>query len=155
MKAKPKTPVVDETDIPEPLAHTQAGYTLMELLVVMAIIAVITAGVAMNYSSIFGGAKSKAAAADVVMLSSVVERFYLDTGRYPTTAEGLSALVSPPAGIEGWNGPYLRQGRLPNDPWKNPYIYESPNSGQFTIKSLGADNKVGGDGQNQDHISGS
>jgi general secretion pathway protein G len=139
----------------KPRTKLQSGYTLMELLVVMAIIAVITAGVAMNYSGVFGGAKSKAAGADVVMLSSVVERFYLDTGRYPTTAEGLPALVVAPAGLSGWNGPYLRQGRLPDDPWKNPYIYQSPSSGKFTIRSLGADNKVGGDGQNQDHISGS
>lgn len=133
----------------------QSGYTLMELVVVMLIIVVIVGVVAPRFIGQVGTAKANAASVQVKNLSAAVEFFYLDTGRYPTSAEGLNALVSAPGGVQNWNGPYLREGRLPDDPWKNPYIYRSSNNSQFTIKSLGADNKEGGDGQDRDHTSGS
>jgi len=142
----------DDQKIP---SSKQAGYTLMELVVVMLIIVVIVGLVAPRFIGQVGTAKASAASVQVKNLSAAVEFFYLDTGRYPPSAEGLSALVSAPGNVQNWNGPYLTEGRLPDDPWKNPYIYRLLNSSQFTIKSLGADNKEGGDGQDRDHISGS
>ncbi|MBL1430374.1 MAG: type II secretion system major pseudopilin GspG [Robiginitomaculum sp.] len=131
--------------------NRQAGYTIMELMVVMLIIVVIVGLVAPRFIGQVGTAKTNAASVQIKNLSAAVEFFYLDTGRYPTSSEGLSALVSAPGGVQNWNGPYLKL--LPDDPWKNPYIYRSLNSSQFIIKSLGADNKEGGDGQNRDHSS--
>ena len=83
-------------------------------------------------------------------LDKSLELFKLDVGRYPTTAEGLQALVKQPGSIAGWNGPYLK-GALPNDPWGNAYRYTSPvANGGFEIVSLGADNAPGGEGENAD-----
>jgi len=131
--------------------HSTAGYTLTELLVVLVILGLIMGLVAPRLLGQIGGAQSKTASAQVQNLASAVEFFHLDTGRYPTSSEGLQVLVSNSGGIEGWNGPYLKGSKLPNDPWKNPYIYELRANGQFVIRTLGADNKEGGDGKNKDH----
>ena len=97
-----------------------------------------------------GGAKSKTAVVQIADLDKSLELFKLDVGRYPTTAEGLKALVKQPGSIAGWNGPYLK-GALPNDPWGNAYRYTSPvANGGFEIVSLGADNAPGGEGENAD-----
>ena len=97
-----------------------------------------------------GGAKSKTAVVQIADLDKSLELFKLDVGRYPTTAEGLQALVKQPGSIAGWNGPYLK-GALPNDPWGNAYRYTSPvANGGFEIVSLGADNAPGGEGENAD-----
>jgi len=96
-----------------------------------------------------GAANQKAAKTQIEMLGQALDAFRLDVGRYPSTSEGLNALVANP-GVEGWNGPYLKKG-LPNDPWKRPYIYQSPGEhGDYDIVSNGGDGAPGGEGENKD-----
>ncbi len=137
-------------------SKNKAGYTLTELLVVLVILGLVMGLIAPKFIGQIGGARTKTAAAQVTNLASAVEFFYLDMGRYPSTLEGLTALLSPPPDSDTWNGPYLKRGKtVPNDPWKNPYIYEVLADGSFVIRSLGADAKEGGDGENRDHNSNS
>lgn len=124
------------------------GFTLVELLVVLAILGLLAGLVGPRVIGQLGGAKSQTAAVQIADLESAVELFRLEVGRYPTEAEGLRALVQAPSGAVGWNGPYLRRG-LPNDPWGNPYRYRYPGQhGDFDIFSYGADNAPGGSGEN-------
>lgn len=125
------------------------GFTLVELLVVLAILGLLAGLVGPRVLSQLDGAKSKTAVVQIKDLEQAVELFKLDVGRFPTTAEGLDALVTNP-GATGWNGPYLRRG-LPQDPWGNAYRYESPGrNGDVDIYTLGADNSPGGSGENAD-----
>ena len=126
------------------------GFTLIELLVVLAILTLLAGIVGPRVLGQLGGAKSKTAVVQIADLDKSLELFKLDVGRYPTTAEGLQALVKQPGSIAGWNGPYLK-GALPNDPWGNAYRYTSHvANGGFEIVSLGADNAPGGEGENAD-----
>jgi general secretion pathway protein G len=126
------------------------GFTLIEMLVVIAIIAMLAAIVGPAVMSKLGGAKSKTAAIQIADLDKALDLFKLDVGRYPTNVEGLQALAVKPPTANGWNGPYLKGG-LPNDPWNNPYHYANPGpNGGVQILSLGADNAPGGDGENAD-----
>ncbi len=125
------------------------GFTLIELLVVMVILGLLAALVGPRLFGHVGAANQKAAKTQIEMLGQALDAFRLDVGRYPSTSEGLNALVTNP-GVEGWNGPYLKKG-LPNDPWKRPYIYQSPGEhGDYDIVSNGADGAPGGDGENKD-----
>jgi general secretion pathway protein G len=91
--------------------------------------------------------KVKAARIQVESFASSLDLFYLDAGRYPTTSEGLAALAARPGGIDAWNGPYLRTGQVPSDPWGRPYVYRSPGEhGPYDIVSYGADGQQGGTG---------
>ena len=125
------------------------GFTLIELLVVMVILGLLAALVGPRLFGHVGAANQKAAKTQIEMLGQALDAFRLDVGRYPSTSEGLNALVTNP-GVEGWNGPYLKKG-LPNDPWKRPYIYQSPGEhGDYDIVSNGADGAPGGEGENKD-----
>ena len=100
--------------------------------------------------SLLGGAKSKTAALQISDLEKTLEIFKLDAGRFPTTEEGLNALVAKPGSVSGWNGPYIKGG-LPSDPWGKPYSYTSPAAnGGVEILTFGADGVAGGDGENAD-----
>ena len=130
--------------------HTARGFTLIELLVVIAIIGLLAGLVGPAVLRQFDGAKSKTAKIQINDLDRSMELFKLDVGRYPTTAEGLQALVTKPGSANGWNGSYLK-GSLPADPWGNPYRYANPGpNGGIEILSLGADNAPGGEGENAD-----
>jgi len=95
-------------------------------------------------------AKVKAARAQIELLSTALDTFRLDVGRYPTTEEGLDSLMRKPSSADRWDGPYLRK-EVPLDPWQKPYIYKSPGDhGAFDLVSLGADGAQGGDGNNRD-----
>jgi len=125
------------------------GFTLIELLVVMVILGLLAALVGPRLFGHVGAANQKAAKTQIEMLGQALDAFRLDVGRYPSTTEGLSALVTNP-GVEGWNGPYLKKG-LPNDPWKRPYQYQSPGEhGDYDLVSNGADGALGGEGENKD-----
>jgi len=126
------------------------GFTLIELLVVLAILGLLAGLVGPRVLSQLGGAKSQTAAVQIRDLEQALELYKLDVGRFPSTQDGLGALVAKPASANGWNGPYLRKG-LPADPWGNPYHYENPGKrGEIDVYSLGADNAPGGEGENAD-----
>lgn len=126
------------------------GFTLIELLVVLAILTLLASLVGPKVLGQLGGAKSKTAALQIADLEKSLEIFKLDVGRFPNTKEGLESLVVRPAGLAGWNGPYIKGG-VPSDPWGKPYAYSSPSTnGGVEILTLGADGAPGGEGENAD-----
>lgn len=127
------------------------GFTLVELLVVLAILGMILGLVGPQVMKHLGSAKSDTTKLQIADLGAALDIFYLEVGRYPTTAEGLVALVEKPGNIDNWNGPYLKKKTLPKDPWNNDYIYQSPGqNGEYDLYSYGADSQPGGDGKNKD-----
>lgn len=126
------------------------GFTLIELLVVLAILTLLAGLVGPRVLNQLGGAKAKTAGVQIADLDKSLELFKLDVGRYPTTEEGLEALVKRPGAVNGWSGPYLKGG-VPSDPWGHPYRYASPGpNGGIEILSLGSDGAPGGDGEAAD-----
>ncbi len=103
-----------------------AGFTLLEILVVVAILGLLIGLVAPAVLRQLGGARISIARQSIERIGSVLDLYKLDVGSYPTTEEGLSALVSKPSGVEAWNGPYLKADAVPVDPWNHPYIYRDP-----------------------------
>jgi general secretion pathway protein G len=131
-------------------ARRSGGFTLIELLVVLAILTLLAGLVGPRVLNQLGGAKAKTAAVQIADLDKSLELFKLDVGRYPTSEEGLEALVKRPGNVSGWTGPYLKGG-LPTDPWGRAYKYANPGpNGGIEILSLGADGTPGGDGENGD-----
>jgi general secretion pathway protein G len=131
-------------------ASAEAGFTLLEMLVVLVIIGLVAAFVGPRLMTQLDRSKATAARVQIRSLSSSLETMRLDLGRYPDAREGLALLVSPSGGNDGWQGPYLDTG-IPQDPWGRPYIYEpAPGLERPRIVSLGADGAPGGDGQAAD-----
>lgn len=126
------------------------GFTLVELLVVLAILTLLAGLVGPRVLGQLGGAKSKTASVQIADIEKSLELFKLDVGRFPTTDEGLNALISKPGSLPGWNGPYLKGGTVPADPWGKPYKYTNPGAGTVELLSLGADGTPGGEGENAD-----
>jgi general secretion pathway protein G len=127
--------------------YGQDGFTLVEMLVVITIIGMIMALVGPRVLTYLGESKVKAARIQIQSFTSALDLFYLDAGRYPTSAEGLGALVHPVSGVAAWNGPYLRGGNVPNDPWGTAYVYRAPGErGPYDLISLGSDRQEGGTG---------
>jgi general secretion pathway protein G len=125
----------------------EAGFTLVELLVVLTIISIILGLVGPRVLNYLGESRVKAAKLQIEIFGSALDLFYLDAGRYPSTSEGLNALVQKPTGTQVWNGPYLKGGKVPMDPWGNPYQYRSPaERAPYQIVSFGADGRESGTG---------
>jgi general secretion pathway protein G len=128
----------------------QSGFTLMELLVVLAILGLLMSLVGPRVLNQLGGAKTKTAAIQIRDLEQTLEMYKLDVGRFPTTSQGLGALVNKPAGVSGWNGPYLKSD-VPLDPWKKEYHYKYPGEkGEVDIFSYGQNGSPGGEGEDSD-----
>lgn len=133
------------------LGKRQQGFTLIELLVVLVILGLLASLAGPKVISYLGGAKSDTARLQIEEFGATLDLYKLETGRYPSSQEGLQALVQQPSGAAGWNGPYLKKKSIPKDPWGNEYRYVSPGQhGSYDISSLGSDNKEGGDGENRD-----
>ena len=135
-----------------PTRSSSGGFTLLELLVVMVIIGLLAGFVAPRYFAQVGKSQVKAARAQIMSLEQALDQFRLDVGRYPTTEEGLAALNTAPAAIEGWGGPYLKK-EVPADPWGRPYVYQQPGSNsELDLSSLGRDGRPGGSGEDADIV---
>ncbi len=129
----------------------ETGMTLIEILVVLVLIGIVLGIVGGNF--IGKGEKAKADAAKIEMgqIGQTLDLYKLEIGRYPTSQEGLQALIAAPTGVTNWNGPYWKKSSVPKDPWGNEYKYVSPaQSAPYEISSLGADGKEGGEGANKD-----
>jgi general secretion pathway protein G len=131
--------------------RNQRGFTLIEMLVVITIIGLIMALVGPRVLNFLSDSKVKAAAIQIRSFENALDLFYLDAGRYPTTSEGMRALIERPGGAVAWSGPYLKSDAVPGDPWGRPYIYRSPGEhGAYDIMSYGADGQEGGTGPDAD-----
>ena len=134
--------------------NKKEGFTLIELLVVLVILGLLAGLVGPQVLRYLGGAKSDTARLQIEELGAGLDLYHLETGRYPTTEEGLAALVEQPVGVSNWNGPYLKKKTLPKDPWGNEYQYRSPGeNGMYDLYSLGQDNQEGGEGEAADIVS--
>jgi general secretion pathway protein G len=132
------------------LRPSELGFTLLELLVVIVIIGLLAAYVGPKYFSQLGKSEVTIAKAQIEAFDKALDTFRLDIGRYPTSEEGLNALLVMPATATKWNGPYLKK-EVPSDPWGHAYLYKSPGSkGDFEIISLGKDGQPGGAGEDAD-----
>src|SRR5262245_28363573 len=127
-----------------------SGFTLLELLVVVAILGMLVGYVAPRYFGQLGKSEVTTARAQIEALGSALDQYRLDTGRYPATEPGLAALLERPQNETKWNGPYLKK-NVPLDPWGKPYLYKSPGErGEYDLLSYGKDGQPGGTGENAD-----
>jgi general secretion pathway protein G len=127
---------------PSSPSRAQRGFTLLELVMVLVIIGVILSMVGPRVFNSLGRANSERAKVQIEQIGSALDLYKLDTGRYPTTQEGLGALMTAPSGVANWNGPYLKDPKQLKDPWSRDFAYRSPaEKGGFDLGSLGADGK--------------
>lgn len=128
------------------------GFTLIEMIVVMVMIALLASLAAPKLFTKLGKGRQSAAKTQIELLGQALDHFRFDMARYPTTQEGLNSLVNNP-GIEKWDGPYLKKG-LPDDPWGRAYIYQSPGThAEYDLSSYGRDGNPGGEGEDRDVVS--
>lgn len=134
-----------------PTVRTAAGFTLLELLVVIVIIGLLAAYVGPRYFSQLGKSERQTAKAQIEGFGKALDTYRLDTGHYPSTEQGLNALMVRPSDEPKWSGPYLQK-QVPMDPWGQPYVYRSPgqDGGDFDLLSTGKDRQPGGDGDAAD-----
>ena len=129
------------------LRRGEQGFTLVEMLVVIAIIGLIMGLIGPRVLNYLSESKVKTAKIQLQSFASALDLFYLDAGRFPSASEGLAALVRQTPGVAAWNGPYLKGGAVPNDPWNHSYVYRAPGErGPYDIMSYGADGQEGGSG---------
>ena len=126
------------------------GFSLLEMLIVVGIIALLAGLVMTRLGGTIGQSKAKVTAAQIETTASAISRFELDVGRLPTVEEGLRALIEAPEGATGWEGPYLERRTLPADGWDRPLIYAEDEDFGFVVRSLGADGEPGGEGDDAD-----
>jgi general secretion pathway protein G len=128
----------------------QQGFTLLELLVVLAILGLLIGLVAPAALRQLGSAKEKIAHQSIERLAGVLDIYKLDVGIYPSTDQGLQALITRPSGVTRWNGPYLKGEKLPEDPWGRPFVYRSPSQRpghEYDLLSLGPTGQPAGTGE--------
>ncbi len=130
------------------------GFTLIELLIVMVIIGLLAAFVVPKFIGRVGESKQITTKAQIELLSTALEIYKLDTGKYPPQGEGLKALINKPGEVNNWKGPYLKKNVIPKDPWGAEYVYKHPGEhGDYDILSYGADGNEGGADEDADVVS--
>ncbi len=130
------------------------GFTLIELLIVMVIIGLLAAFVVPKFIGRIGESKQITTKAQIELLSTALEMYKLDTGKYPPQGEGLKALINKSGEVNNWKGPYLRKNIIPKDPWGTEYVYKHPGEhGDYDILSYGADGNEGGTDEDADVVS--
>ncbi len=129
----------------------EAGYTILEVLVVITIIGLLIGLVAPAALRQLGGARASVAKQSIERLSTVLDLYNLDIGSYPTSEQGLAALATKPSGVNNWNGPYLKGEGVPNDPWGRPYVYRNPSERPGRDYDL-CSNGPSGDGSKNDKV---
>lgn len=135
-------------------AARQQGFTLLEILVVLVILGLLASLVGPQVFRQLASSKTKTAALQIEELGAALDLYRLEVGQYPSTREGLDALIERPSGVSLWNGPYLKKKVIREDPWGNPYQYRAPGEhGEYDLFSYGADKKEGGEGENRDVVS--
>lgn len=128
--------------------RSDAGFTLIELLVVLVILGLLAAIAGPRVIGYLGGARSDTARVQLGALEQALDLYRLDVGQYPSTEEGLAALIRAPSGSTWWAGPYLGRSEVPLDPWGHDFVYRAPGSdGPYDLYTLGADNRPGGSGE--------
>jgi general secretion pathway protein G len=137
--------------IGSPLKHRTAGFTLLELLVVLVILGLLAAVATPQVLNYLSRARTQSSNIQINNLTAALDLYRLDVGRYPSNEEGLSSLLKAPQGVSNWFGPYVKRPEMLNDPWGRPYRYRIPGEGRdYDLYTLGADNEVGGEGENRD-----
>ncbi|MDH3230464.1 MAG: type II secretion system major pseudopilin GspG [Alphaproteobacteria bacterium] len=143
--------MISHTERRKRRSRRSRGYTLVELLVVITILAAIGLIAVPAYMNHLSSAKVRTAGIQIDRLGAILDTYLLDVGRYPTQDEGLEALVSAPPGVDRWAGPYLKKKESLNDPWGAAFVYRSPGQhGKYDLYSLGADGAEGGEGADAD-----
>ena len=134
------------------LSNKQRGFSLIELMIVLVILGLIAGIVGPQAMKYLGKGKTQSAKVQIENLSAALDMYRLEVGSYPTSSDGLKALVAAPSGARGWNGPYLKKGDVPKDPWNNDYQYKRPggNNHPYDLFSFGADGANGGEGEDAD-----
>ena len=130
--------------------NNRAGFTLIELLVVIVILGMLAAIVGPKLFKNVKKGKQSTARVQIEQFGQALDMMRLDVGRYPSTSEGLEALIQD-QGIDNWDGPYLKKNKVPKDPWNRDYVYQSPGSnGEYDLSTYGLDGNVGGEEENAD-----
>lgn len=138
------------------IGQSSAGFTLLELLIVIAILSLLGVVGALQLGGYLGRAKADTARLQIDQLSTALDLFRIDAGRLPTNDEGLRGLLEQPNDMPQWRGPYLRKSAAINDPWGRPFLYRRPGAAsEYDLISLGADGAPGGSGEDADVTSAS
>jgi general secretion pathway protein G len=131
--------------------RSDGGFTLLEMLVVLAIMGLLAAIIAPQVLKYLGSSRTQTAKVQITNVVSALELFRVDVGRYPTQQEGLNAVITAPSTAVGWNGPYLQKPSALMDPWQQPYLYKNPGKhGEIDVYTLGSDKAEGGTGEAAD-----
>ena len=134
------------------LSTQQRGFSLIELMIVLVILGLIAGIVGPQAMKYLGKGKTQSSKVQIENISAALDMYRLEVGSYPTSADGLKALVTAPSSARGWDGPYLKKGEVPKDAWNNEYQYRRPgsNSQPYDLLSFGADGAAGGEGDDAD-----
>ena len=145
------TEMIDRLRSRRAKAGDERGFTLLELLVVLAILGLLIGLVAPQAIRLLGASKQKIAVQSIQRIEGILDIYRLDVGGYPTTEQGVEALVRQPPGVANWNGPYVKGNDVPRDPWGNPFQYRNPSQRpghDYDLFSLGPSGQAGGAGEN-------